>query len=288
LSTVLSRFATTVAEGTLDIVIGIASGAVQLVFVLVAAFYLVKDAERLARAIDGLAPPGFEHDVTRLRNRVTDSWSAFLRSQLLLAIVVAVMTSIACMALGLRYPVVLGLLAGILEVVPGLGPLLAAIPAVLLALIVGSTYIPLTHFWTAVLVAGVYILIQQIENNLLVPRIMARGLDLHPLLVLIAILVGGNVAGILGILLAPPALATVRVIGKYIFARLYDRDPWVVAPPSSQPVRRRRLRPGLVDRAIGWLRDGTLPLGRDEECAEIAEPPPVAGSGAPASEEEDG
>ena len=258
LSTMLSRYATSVAQGTLDIVIGVASGAVQLVFVLIAAFYLVKDSGRLVESIDSFAPPGYEDDFVRLRKRITDAWSAFLRSQLLLIVVIAVITTLACTALGLPYPIALGLLAGLLEVVPGIGPILAAIPSVLLALFVGSSYLPLTNPWTAVLTAGVYLLIQQVENNLLVPRIMARGLDLHPLPVLIAIVIGGNVAGLLGILLAPPALATLRVVGRYIFYRLYDRDPWATRTPDTTPDKHRRDRWGMVEKARAWLREGTL------------------------------
>lgn len=267
LSAMLSRFATSVAEGTLDVVLGLASGAVQLIFVLIAAFYLVKDAARLVSALDEFAPPGYEEDFVRLRKRITDAWSAFLRSQLLLVIAVAAITTIATAALGLPYPIVLGLLAGLLEVVPGIGPILAAVPSVLLALIVGSSYLPLSHFWTAVLVAGVYILIQQVENNLLVPRIMARGLDLHPLPVLVAIVIGGNVAGILGILLAPPALATLRVIGRYIFYRLYDRDPWAVPPAATTEID-RDTGWRVIERAGAWLRNGSQRGGEGQTEAE--------------------
>ena len=256
LSEMLSRFATSVAEGTLDIVIGIASGAVQLVFIFIAAFYLVKDTEGLIDSIDRLAPPGLENDFVRLRKQITAAWSAFLRSQLLLIVIVAVIVAIACTALGLPYPVALGLLAGLLEIVPHIGPTLAAVPAILLALFVGSSYLPLSHFWTAVLTVGVYGVIQQIENNFLVPRIMARGLDLHPLPVLIAIVVGGNVAGILGIVLAPPALATLRVLWRYVSARLYDRDPWAVRESPTAVEDTRRPRGALLERAWEWLREG--------------------------------
>ena len=254
LSSMLSRFATSVAEGTLDIVLGIASGAVQLVFILIAAFYLLKDTHRLVESVDRLAPPGYRDDFIRLRRQITDAWSAFLRGQLLLGVVIAVITTIICTAVGLPYPVVLGLLAGLLEVVPHIGPILAAVPSVLLALFVGSSYLPLSPFWTAVLVAGLYILMQQVENNFLVPRIMARSLDLHPLTVLIALLIGGNVAGVVGIVLAPPVLATLRVIGRYVFYRLYDRDPFAEPSLTVATDGAARARRGLMAWVGAWLR----------------------------------
>ncbi len=253
LSTMLSRFATTVAEGTLDVVLGIASGAIQLLFVLIAAFYLVKDTRRLVDWLDGLAPPGYRDDFVRLRRQITDAWSAFLRSQLLLGVVVGVITTMVCAAVGLPYPWALGLIAGLLEVIPHIGPFIAAIPAVLLALFVGSSYLPLRPFWLALLVAGLYLLIQQVENSVLVPRILGRSLDLHPLMVLVAAVIGGKVAGVLGILLAPPILATLRVVGRYVLNRLYDRDPFaepVERTPSPQPERRQARHTW----SLAWLR----------------------------------
>ena len=114
-----------------------------------------------------------------------------------------------------------------MELVPNIGPYIAAIPAVLVALIQGSSFIPLGNFWFAVLVAGVYLLLQLIENNLFVPRILGRTLNVHPLVVMIGIIAGGQLAGILGVLLAAPTLASFRVVGRYVLRRLYDRDPFV-------------------------------------------------------------
>jgi predicted PurR-regulated permease PerM len=254
LSTVLSNFATSVAEGTLDVVLGVATGAIQVMFILIAAFYMVKDAGRLVRGLDGLAPPAYRQDFVQLRGRIADVWNAFLRGQLLLSAVVAIIVTVACAAIGLPYPVVLGLIAGILEVVPGIGPVLSAVPAVLLALFLGSSHVPLRPFWMAVLVAGIYVVIQQVENNVLVPRIMGRSLDLHPLIVLTAVVIGGNVAGILGILLAPPLVASLRVIALYVVYRLYDRDPFQqLRGPKESP----EADAGLSEwqsQVLGWLR----------------------------------
>lgn len=245
LSAALRRLVETVAEGTLDVVLSIASGAFWVVFILAVAFYLVKDAHRIARQVVELAPPGYQEDAIRLRQEIAWVWNAFLRGQLLLAAVVGITVGLVTTGLGLPYPWALGILAGILEVVPNIGPTLAAIPAVLLALIQGSAFIPLGNFWFAVLVAGVYTVIQLIENNLLVPRILGRTLDLHPLAVLIAVLAGGQLGGILGILLAAPTLATFRVLGRYILYRLYDRDPFT-EPVVEEDKETSRQKPTVV------------------------------------------
>jgi len=105
------------------------------------------------------------------------------------------------------------------------------------------------------LVIGLYVVIQQIEGNVLVPRILGRSLNLHPMVVLVGIIVGGSLAGILGMLLAAPVLATLRVVGHYVFCRLYDRDPFA----GLEEVAAGPPQPGLLKRAglaaWRWLRE---------------------------------
>ncbi len=261
LSALLSRFVGSVAQGTLDIAFSIASGAFWLFFILMAAFYMVKDAGRIIDQLDDLAPPGYRDDFVRLRLQITEGWNAFLRGQLLLGLALAAITTAVCLAVGLPYAVMLGLIAGVMEFVPSLGPLIAMGPAVLLALFQGSSFLPLGNFWFAVLVAGLYIVIQQIEGNLLLPRILGRSLNLHPLLVLIGIIVGGSLGGILGMLLAAPVLATLRILGRYVFCRLYDRDPFAGPEEETSPPKL-----GLLKRA------GEAALDRlQEKVQEIVE-----------------
>jgi predicted PurR-regulated permease PerM len=244
LSTSLRRLVERIAQGTLDVVFGIASGAFWVIFVIVVAFYFVRDAYRIAEQIDYLAPPGYRDDVTRLRQEITQMWNAFLRGQLLLGSAMALATVVVDTAIGLPYAWALGLFAGLMELVPNIGPYIAAIPAVLVALIQGSSFIPLGNFWFAVLVAGLYFLLQLIENNLFVPRILGRTLNVHPLVVMIGIIAGGQLAGILGVLLAAPTLATFRVVGRYVLRRLYDRDPFV--EPVEEEQEKPRPKPTMV------------------------------------------
>jgi len=134
---------------------------------------------------------------------------------------------------------------------------------VVVALFTGSSFLPLSNFWFAALVVGLYILIQQFEGNLLVPRILGRSLNLHPLVVLIGIIVGGSLAGILGMLLAAPVLATLRIVARYVFYRLYDRDPF--AEPDEPVEEIPASEPSLVKRA------GQIALQRLQEKIEQLE-----------------
>jgi predicted PurR-regulated permease PerM len=246
LSNMLRSFVASVAQGTLDVVFNIASGAAWLIFILVTTFYLLKDTEQIIEGLENLAPPGHREDFVRLREQITEVWNAFLRGQLLLGLAMVAITTSVCMSVGLPYAVVMGLIAGMMESVPNLGPVIALIPAVLVALFEGSSFLPLSNFWFAMLVFVLYLVIQQVENNLLVPRIMGSSLNLHPLMVLIAVIFGGSLAGILGMPLAAPVLATLRVLSRYIFRRLYDRDPF--AEPEEEE-EETPPEPGLLRRA---------------------------------------
>jgi predicted PurR-regulated permease PerM len=245
ISSMLRSFVTQVAQGTVDVAFSLASGALWVLFILMTAFYLVKDADRIIRQLDSLAPPGYQADMARLRQRIARVWNAFLRGQLILGLAMFVITTVIGTAIGLPYAVVMGVIAGLMEFVPNVGPIIALIPAVLVALFQGSAFLPMSNFWFAVLVLGIYIVIQQVEGNLLVPRILGGSLNLHPLVVLIGIIIGGNLGGILGMLLAAPVLATLRVIGYYVFCRLYDQDPFAPPPEEEAP---DSAEPGLVRR----------------------------------------
>jgi predicted PurR-regulated permease PerM len=244
LSTLLRSFVSSVAQETIKFVLDLASGVLWLIFVLVMTFYLLKDADRIIEQLGLLTPPDYREDFVYLRQQITEVWHAFLRGQLVLAIVIALVTTAGCIALGIPYAPVLGLLAGLLEVVPSIGPVIAAVPAILLALFQENPILGLSNFWYAVLVAGMYIVIQQVENNLLVPRILGRSLNLHPILVLVGVVIGGSLGGVLGILLAAPTLSTLRVLGRYTYCRIYDLDPFAPLSEDTEPPS----TPGLLER----------------------------------------
>lgn len=240
------------ATQTVAILFNVASSMLWIVSILVIAFYLVKDADRLRTFLDSIAPPGHSEELQRLRGEINLVWGSFLRGQILLGLVIGLTVWIAMSAVGLPSAALMGLIAGLLEVIPSLGPVLATIPAVLVALLRGSTYLPLSPFWFAVLVLAIYITIQQVENAYIVPRIMGRRLHLHPVVVFLGVLAGGILAGALGVLLAAPIIATLRVLLKYVYAKLLDQAPF-----PSQKLERGEIYPGEIDAVLFDL-DGTL------------------------------
>ncbi len=248
------------ATGTVTLIFNVASSLLWVLSILVISFYLVKDADRLRACLDNLAPPGYAQELRRLRQEIGLVWKSFFRGQVVLGMIIGLAVWIAMTAVGLPNAGLMGFLAGVLEVVPTFGPVFATIPALFIALFRGSSYLPLSNFWFAVLVVGLYALIQQVENAYLVPRIMGRRLQLHPLVVFIGVLAGGVLAGALGVLLAAPVIATGRVLLGYVYARLLDRDPF---PPARDV---RELYAGEID-AILFDLDGTL-VETDDEAVE--------------------
>lgn len=226
------------AGGAFNIVISVASGVGWVLFVAVVCFYMLMDAERIGPAFLSVVPSLYRDEAARLGGQINRTWNAFLRGQLVLCFTIGVTTWLAMAAVGIPYSLGLGVIAGVLEIIPSVGPILSSVPAILLALFQGSSYIGLSNFWVAVLVAGVYILIQNLESNLLVPRIIGSTLNLHPLVVIIGVLAGATLASILGVLLAAPIMATMRDIIRYVYCKLADQDPF--PPPPSLATRMKK------------------------------------------------
>lgn len=199
------------------------------IMVLFLSFYLVKDHETLFESMIKMAPRSYQEDLIQLSEGISVTWNAFLRGQLVLCGVVGGIIFVIALIIGLPNAMTLALIAGLMELIPTFGPILAAIPAVLIAAIqseaswLGNLMSP---FWFAILVLGIYGFIYQFENYFLVPRIIGHHLKLHPLVVLLGVLGGASVAGVLGILLAAPVLASIRLIWMYIYCKLTDQDPF--------------------------------------------------------------
>jgi len=259
LQSILAPFATQ----SVSLLINVASSLVWTLSIFVISFYLVKDADRFRGFLDRLAPPGYAQELKRLQEEINKVWKAFFRGQVLLGVVIGIAVWISMTIVGLPNAALMGLLAGLLEVIPNFGPVLATIPALLIALIQGSTYLPLSKFWFALLVLAIYVIIQQAENAYLVPRIMGRRLQLHPVVVFIGVLAGGYLAGAIGVLLAAPVIATFRVVLLYIRAKLLNETPFPPEPETGE------IYPGEID-AILFDLDGTLIETDDEAVATLA------------------
>ena len=177
-------------------------------------FYILDDASRVKKGVVGVFPESIRGDILAVAGLVDDVLSAYIRGQFLLMVFVGGMATISLLIIGVPYALILGLIAGIFEALPVLGPLLGAVPAVLVALLSSPI--------SAVYVAIAFFAIQQIENVLLVPRISGKSVKLHPAVVMVVLVLGNQVAGFAGMLLAVPVTAILRDVFKYLHLRLQD------------------------------------------------------------------
>lgn len=214
---------------------------INITFLLIMSFYLLVDGGMFIQNSISLAPEQYQEDARRLLHQLASVWHAYVRGQILLCVIMGTLVYFAALILGVPNAPILGLLAGILEFIPNLGPLIALIPAALLALVSTSSTIPfLDGFTFMIVVIIVWTMLQNIEAVFLVPRVMGDSLDLHPYVVIIAVLGGAAVAGALGVILAAPTVASMRVIGRYIYRKLMGLAPFVDAP--EEPPSPNRLR----------------------------------------------
>ena len=222
---------------TLGFVIDVLTSLVWIIFILVISIYLIKDWLLLRAWLEDLTPPAYRGDFQRLREEINFIWSSFFRGQLVLALVVATIFTTAGFILGLPFALTMGVLAGLLEFFPSVGHGIWLVIASLLALFAGSTWLPLPNWIFMLMIIGLHLVYQQFDLNYLIPRIIGRSVHLHPAIVILGIVAGAVFAGVLGVLLAAPTIASLRVLVRYIYANLFDLDPFQVpvAPPLPPP-----------------------------------------------------
>jgi predicted PurR-regulated permease PerM len=199
----------------------------NFLFVFVISIYLSIEFPRFGQHVNAVASqPGYAEDAKQLSSRLGRIWDAFLRGQVILGAVIFVVVWLGLSLLGVRNALTLGLLSGLLEFVPTLGPIIGTVVAMIVAFFQPTNPWGLESWQFALLVLVLMIVIQQVENNVLVPRIVGRALDLHPLIVLVGVLMGASLAGILGAILAAPILASLKLLGAYTWRKLFDLPPF--------------------------------------------------------------
>lgn len=252
---IISAAAQSVTGPVFRVLGGAFSTVLNLILLLTMMFYLMKDGALFVDRTVEMVSPNYRGDARRLAYELAEVWDSYLRGQLLLSVIMGLVVFVVALLLGVPNATVLGLLAGVLEFIPTIGPALAMIPAALLALSSQSATLPfLSGAPFALVVIVVWTALQQIESIVLVPRIMGDSLNLHPFVVIIGVLAGASLAGALGVILAAPVIASLRLFGHYIYGKLTDQNPF----PDIDPAELRRQRRASVGYRAGvfarWLR----------------------------------
>lgn len=176
----------------------------------VVAFYLLVDLPHLRRVSESLIPDGARDEVMHLAHRLNRAIGGFFRGQLFVATIVGIMCSVGLLAIGLRFWFLVGMIAGLFNVIPLIGPWVGGVPGVVIALTTGS---PLQALGVVI----VMVTAQQIDNHFITPQVMHRTVQLHPAAVILALLVGGTLGGFFGLLLAVPVAAVLKILLSHVW-----------------------------------------------------------------------
>jgi predicted PurR-regulated permease PerM len=187
----------------------------QTVLVLLVAFFLVKDAHAIRRFFEELVPPGYRTDARDVAADVYRMLGAYMRGQLAICALVGVVTGVAMWVVGVPYSLALGIVAGVTAFIPFIGPFLGAIPAVAVAAFASQSS------GKVVLVLVIYFVISNIIYNFISPKVFGDAVHLSPMLVIMAFVIGGYLGGILGLFVAVPVAATLRILFLYAHERVY-------------------------------------------------------------------
>jgi predicted PurR-regulated permease PerM len=229
----LALFIGKLPENAGHIIESTSKNAAWFLVILVSVYYLMMDGGRVREWLIRLAPKTYRSDVRRLASEIKAVWAAYLRGQLVLMFIVGVIFSLVWLAIGLPGAIILGSLTGLFSLVPEIGPLAASALAFVVALLEGSTYLPLSNGWFGLLVVGIYLVLINFKNIWLRPRVMGRSVNLNEGLVFVAIIAAVIFSGILGALVVVPLLASAIVLGRYLRARIFGEEPF---PPQLTPM----------------------------------------------------
>lgn len=206
----VQRYFAYILEHTASFVISLGGNIFSFVLAAVLSIYLIKDAEyfaglwhKLFGLLFGRSAAGAK--VAEVLAIVDDTFRRYIRGQLLEAAIVGLLSAVVLYLIGIDYAIMIGVISGICNMIPYIGPIAGTVLAVLIALLSGQ---PLLALWAT---AGM-ILVQQIDNNLLAPKIVGDSVGLHPVFTMLAIVIGGNVGGLVGMLTAVPVAASVKIL----------------------------------------------------------------------------
>lgn len=185
------------------------SGVIDFIVIPVLIFFLLKDHRLLADSVLSLVDEKYQNKACEILTETARAIGSYLQGQVIVCLLVGMMVFGGLLLFKIPYPFVLACLAGLTEAIPIIGPILAAIPAILLGLVVS----PMTALKTAIF----YLVVQQVENHIIVPKIMGDSIHLHPVVVIVGLLLAGELYGIGGMILALPVIAVVRILIKHFW-----------------------------------------------------------------------
>lgn len=232
----------------------LASGAAStlgwMAFVVIVSYFFLLESGGFRARIIQVDIPGYSEDIRRLSQKLGQIWNAFLRGQIIIFFSKVLTYTVFMSILGVHYAFGVALIAGFASFLPYIGPAINWIVLGLVTYFQGIYPFGLSPFAYTIVAIVTALVIDQIFDNLISPRIMANTLKVHPGFVLIAAIIAANLIGLLGVIVAAPLLATLRLVGRYTLRKLVDKDPW---PPEEDIIPPRHV-PKWLRKILKWWR----------------------------------
>jgi predicted PurR-regulated permease PerM len=235
-----------VLSQTTSVLTSVASSAATFIgwtfFTLLVTYFILAESKGIPGQMIRFNIPGYESDIKQFGRYLSGIWNAFLRGQLIIILITILVYSVVLSILGVHFAFGLAVLAGLARFVPYVGPAVAWTTFGLVAFFQGSLYYDVQPFWFAVLVVGAAWTTDLIMDNLVAARLMGNALQIHPAAVMVSAIVAANLLGLIGLLIAAPVVATMKLVFEYLLNKLFDQDPWERVKTYPPPVPRSLVR----------------------------------------------
>jgi predicted PurR-regulated permease PerM len=236
-----------VARGAVPFIVGIGHFLLELLVFLIATFFLLRDAPRLFQWFRRILPPSQRNELIPLFAQVNTLLGRYVRGQMFLIGVMSMATFVGLSILQVPFVLLLAIMTGVLEVIPIVGPITAGAIACLVALGHPAPW-GLSQIGYVAIVAIMYTVLRHAEDYFVIPLVIGRIVKLHPAVVIFSLLTGGALYGLLGVLIAVPFAATLRLVLIYVGAKLRDEDPF---PQLEQELEVPHPAPPAATRPVG-------------------------------------
>ncbi|RLD04275.1 MAG: hypothetical protein DRI32_05955 [Chloroflexi bacterium] len=223
----LSKLAGWVPQNTIKLLEATSRNVAWLLVIIVTAYHFINDWDEFREWIFRIPPEDLREDVRHLYDQIAHIWNIYLRGQIALMAILGVAYALAWSVIGLPGALLLGAMAGLLNIIPEVGPFITASLAFAIALMEGSTFLGMSNFWFSMLVLGVFMVINYGKNIWLMPKMFGKSLALHDGVIFVAIISAVVINGIIGVLIVVPLLASIMVIGKYLRRRVLGLPPFL-------------------------------------------------------------
>jgi predicted PurR-regulated permease PerM len=199
------------------------SGILSFIIFLFSAFYFLKEGRAMKEKFLNFMPSEYKFEIEILLRKINTALGSYLRGQVFLVLLVSTILFIALSILGVRFSLILAIFSGFAEIVPIIGPIVAASVAAIVAFVGGTSNFGITPLYTAIIVVTVYTIVRQLQDYLVNPYIMGKITKLHPLIILFAVIAGEHTAGVIGLILAVPVAGILRILLEFSLEKVNDK-----------------------------------------------------------------